>query len=74
MPLSWGKDCHRLTLGGLITHLKGVKDTHPGSTLSEENLMRLPLVFDTAYRSDLELLSCYVSGGKVHIDIGTGEE
>ena len=74
MALSWGEDSHRLTLGGLITHLKKIKDGQPNSTLSEENLMRLPLVFDTAYRSDLELLSCYVSKGRVHIDIGTGEE
>ena len=74
MGLSWGEGTHRLTLGELITHLKEVEDDPFDSTLAEKNLMKLPLVFDTACESDLTLLSCYVCEGKVHIDIGTGEE
>ena len=74
MALSWGEGSHNLTLSELITHLKEIKDSSYDSTLTEENLMKLEVVFDTVYRSDLTLLSCYVCEGKVHIDIGTGEE
>ena len=74
MALSWGEGSHTLTLGELITHLKEIEDDSPDSTLTKENLMKLEVVFETAYRSDLTLLSCYVSDGKVCLDIGTGEE
>ena len=37
------------------------------------NTLDNEVVFDTADRSGLTLLSCYVHKGKVHIDIGTGD-
>ena len=60
-----------LTLGQLLFALEG-----PDHTSKDVDPRELEVVFDTVDRSDLTLLSCYVSekDGKVHIDIGTGEE
>ena len=65
------KEEYALTLGQLLYDLED-----PSHNSTGVNARELEVVFDTKDRSDLTLLSCYVSesDGKVHIDIGTGEE
>ena len=64
-----------MTLIEVIDCLLSPRQTTEHGSLSEfREIMNTEAVFDTADRSGLTLLSCYVQGGKVHIDIGTGEE
>lgn len=59
-----------MTLGELIECLK-TPDCH-----EYESVINDEVVFDTADRSDLLLLSVYYSNtdGKIHIDIGSEDE